>query len=216
MAYSSGTKKTTSTYSGCGDDTAECRPAVAVQVACMQQTVTPVSHLCLPVSTCVYLPTSGERQAACAACDKDWHCVDGAGVALKEDVSSVTPQGSCADTGGGACYNSLTMDALMAACLLMASAVPVPVSGSTLCVFKVSLQDPPGNLSYTEKRWCQYGCCHDDCCLYSVALVLWSLVGVVLGVVLTVSVISSAVVYCYRRHRQQMALTQYGRCVESE
>ncbi|XP_025106533.1 uncharacterized protein LOC112571616 isoform X2 [Pomacea canaliculata] len=204
MAYSSGTKKTTSTYSGCGDDTAECRPAVAVQVACMQQTVTPVSHLCLPVSTCVYLPTSGERQAACA------------GVALKEDVSSVTPQGSCADTGGGACYNSLTMDALMAACLLMASAVPVPVSGSTLCVFKVSLQDPPGNLSYTEKRWCQYGCCHDDCCLYSVALVLWSLVGVVLGVVLTVSVISSAVVYCYRRHRQQMALTQYGRCVESE
>lgn len=45
-----------------------------------------------------------------------------AGVALKEDVSSVTPQGSCAETGGGACYNSLTMDALMAACLLMASA----------------------------------------------------------------------------------------------
>ncbi|PVD24136.1 hypothetical protein C0Q70_14606 [Pomacea canaliculata] len=30
--------------------------------------------------------------------------------------------GSCADTGGGACYNSLTMDALMAACLLMATA----------------------------------------------------------------------------------------------
>ncbi|XP_025106545.1 uncharacterized protein LOC112571622 [Pomacea canaliculata] len=184
----------------------------------MQQTVTPVStcvylcHTCLPVShlsTCVP-QVNGKLPVQVGLTSTSQ------GVALKEDVSSVTPQGSCADTGGGACYNSLTMDALMAACLLMATAVPVPVSGSTLCVFKVSLQDPPGNLSYTEKRWCQYGCCHDDCCLYSVALVLWSLVGVVLGVVLTVSVISSAVVYCYRRHRQQMALTQYGRCVESE